>query len=273
MISFPNAKINLGLSVKEKRADGFHNLETIFYPVMVRDVLEIISSPKTNGIHYQSSGLLVDGKDDQNLCLRAVKALQQNFPQVRNLQIHLHKTIPMGAGLGGGSSDAAATLVLLNNIFNLQLSQQELAVYALDLGSDCPFFIYNTPSLATGRGEILSPVSIDLKDYKICIINPAIHINTSEAFKALANFQKEERTPFAEAIRQPINTWKKNIFNDFELPVFDKHPEIQKVKETMYNHDALFSLMSGSGSSVYGIFEKENVPTFHFPDSYFLRWV
>lgn len=274
MISFPNAKINIGLYVKDKRPDGFHNLETIFYPLALKDALEIIpfTSPE-NKIEFTSSGLKIQGSEKDNLCIKAIKLLQKDFPIINNMHMHLHKVIPMGAGLGGGSADAAFTLKLLNEIYELQLSNEQLACYAIMLGSDCPFFIYNQPCFAQGRGQILSPLVINLDDYKFCVINPGIHVNTAQAFADLAKHKTTDKISLQTVINLPVTSWKENIFNDFELPVFEEYPEIRKIKETLYNNNAAFSLLTGSGSSVYGIFRKNAAPVFNFPTHYFITWI
>ena len=183
MIVFPNCKINLGLHILGKREDGFHNLETVFYPLLFRDALELIpATNNTTEIEFTGSGLAVDGNVSDNLCVKAYYLLKKNFPQLPLVKIHLHKAIPMGAGLGGGSADAAFMLKLLNEKFNLNISTPQLLNYALELGSDCPFFIINKPCIATGRGEILEEIEVDLSAYKIVLINPGIHINTGWAF-------------------------------------------------------------------------------------------
>jgi len=181
MLSFPNCKINLGLHILGKRDDGFHNLETVFYPVPFKDALELIPSTNT-GIEFTATGLAVDGNAADNLCAKAYHLLKKDFPEIPTIKIHLHKAIPLGAGLGGGSADAAFMLKLLNEKFKLNLSTDQLINYALQLGSDCPFFIINKPCLATGRGEMLEEIAVDLSAYKIVLINPGIHINTGWAF-------------------------------------------------------------------------------------------
>ena len=187
MVVFPNGKINIGLQVIEKRSDGFHNIQSLFYPIRTRDVLEIIESSDANeDIDFSQSGLQIQGNASGNLCVKAYHLLKKDFPELPAIKMHLHKAIPMGAGLGGGSADGAFTLKLLNEKFNLQLSTASLIKYTLELGSDCPFFIINKPCYATGRGEILNPVTLDLSAYKIFIINPGIHVNTGWAFGQLS---------------------------------------------------------------------------------------
>lgn len=259
MLKFPNCKINIGLNVTSKRDDGFHNIETIFYPLPWCDVLEIIPlrgvHSKTDTLHL--SGLTVPGANEDNICLKAATILRLDYPEISPLVIHLHKTIPSGAGLGGGSADGAFTLTLLNRIFELKLSATQLTEYALRLGSDCPFFIYNSACFATGRGEIVKPVSLDLSAYSIVLINPGIHINTGWAFSQLTP-QKPSQI-LIDLIKQPVSKWKNFIINDFEAPVLKQYPQVAAIKDEMYTNGALFASMTGTGSTVYGIFEK-NLP-------------
>ena len=215
MIVFPNCKINLGLKILGKRDDGFHNLETVFYPIPFKDALEIIANTQNkNGVEFTGTGLAVDGEAIDNLCVKAYQLLKNDFPQLPAVKIHLHKAIPMGAGLGGGSADAAFMLRLLNEKFNLNLSTPQLLNYALQLGSDCPFFISNKPCMATGRGEVLEEVAVDLSAYKIVLINPGIHINTGWAFSQLSHFSKpldslkgSDGSKPSDPYKQPIETW------------------------------------------------------------------
>ena len=272
MVVFPNAKINLGLNVVEKRADGFHNLETVFYPININDVVEIVvSDDKQNDVTFTSSGLAIDANTDNNLCVKAYKLLKQHF-DLPAIKMHLHKTIPMGAGLGGGSADAACTLQLLNTKFNLNISTNQLINYSLQLGSDCPFFIINTPCFATSRGEVLQPININLSSYKIVIVNPNIHISTAQAF---ANITPAKPTiSIQQIIEQPITTWKNSLVNDFEQSVFATHSSLQKIKENLYNIGAVYAAMSGTGSTFYGIFEKEfDEHSLSFDSNYFVKWV
>lgn len=252
MICFPNAKINIGLFVTEKRADGYHNLETVFFPVPICDALEVIPATSSSiSIH----GLEVAGDTRQNLVWKAWELLQRDFPaKVGNLDIQLLKKIPMGAGMGGGSADGAFMLDLLNRFFDLGLDQPQLAAYALQLGSDCPFFIYNKPSYAGGRGELLTPIAIDLSHYTLQVICPKVHITTADAFRDI------QPKPAAFDLRKinelEIKDWPQHIFNDFEGPVFAAQPELGKIKQQLYAQGALYAAMSGTGSTVYGIFEK-----------------
>lgn len=255
MLRFPNCKINLGLHILNKREDGFHNLETVFYPVAFKDALELI--PNTNNdteIEFTGTGLTVDGNAADNLCVKAYHLLKIDFPQLPAIKIHLHKAIPMGAGLGGGSADAAFMLKLLNEKFKLNLSTTQLINYALQLGSDCPFFIINKPCLATGRGEVLEELAVDLSVYKIVLINPGIHINTGWAFSNIRPVQPKKSVK--EIVQQPVETWKNELENDFEAPVFVAHPQIKAIKESLYQQGAIYAAMSGSGSTVFAIFEQ-----------------
>jgi 4-diphosphocytidyl-2-C-methyl-D-erythritol kinase len=270
MVLFPNCKINLGLYILDKRKDGFHNLETVFYPVGLRDALEIIPAHHSiTDIEFTSSGLKVDGDMNDNICIKAYHLLKKDFPGLPAIKMHLHKTIPMGAGLGGGSADGAFALQLLSKKFSLNLSTPKLLNYALQLGSDGPFFIINTPSLATGRGEILEPINIDLSAYQIILINPGIHINTGWAFTHLTPAVPEKT--IATIIAQPIATWKEELKNDFEKPVFEKYPEIKNIKAHLYDSGAVYAAMSGSGSTIFGIFEKDIALPQFSNTNYFVR--
>ncbi len=274
MVVFPNCKINIGLSICSKRADNFHNLSTIFIPIPLTDALEIIpaASSTAKQVIYSQSGITIDGNETDNICVKAYYLLKKDFPMLPAVRLHLHKNIPMGAGLGGGSADAAFTLQLLNNQFKLNLSTSQLIDYSLQLGSDCPFFIINQPCFATGRGEILEELDLDLSAYKIMLINPGIHINTGWAFKQLQlSGTQPAANNFKEIINEPIETWKAFLTNDFELPVFELYPEIKNIKEVLYSHGAKYAAMSGSGSTIFGIFEKYSIPTIKFPKNYFLK--
>ena len=272
MIKFPDCKINIGLNILSKREDGYHNLQTIFYPIPLNDVLEIVELPgHPSTIRFTSSGLTIDATSDNNLCVRAARILQRDFPHIPGLTIHLHKNIPMGAGLGGGSADAAFVLLMINEKFQLRLSEAQLIAYALQLGSDCPFFIRNQSCFATGRGEIMEPLAIDLSGYELLLINPGIHVNTGGAF---AGLHLSAHSPdLKAAVAAPIHTWKNNIRNDFEQTVFQQYPEIAAVKASLYANGAVYASMSGSGSTVYGIFEKGDQPAVNFPSHYFCQWV
>ncbi len=265
MVSFPNCKINLGLNVLRKRPDGYHDIETVFFPVQIKDAIEVIVKET---FQFSTSGLQIEG-DQENLCVKAYHLLKKDFPQLQNVQMHLHKAIPMGAGLGGGSANGAFVLKLLNKKFDLSLSEKQLIEYAFQLGSDCPFFILNKPCFAKGRGEIFEQIDRDLAAFKIVIIHPDIHISTAWAFSNInpAIPKKSVR----EIIKQPIQTWKEELKNDFEEDVFIQHPEIKNIKAELYNAGAIYAAMSGSGSAVYGIFEKDISLSFSFPENYFVK--
>jgi 4-diphosphocytidyl-2-C-methyl-D-erythritol kinase len=252
MIFFPEAKINIGLRIRGKRPDGYHDIETIFYPFGLSDALEfVIEERLTDKDNLRVSGIDTGGAPVNNLVMKAVIKLREekHFPY---LKIHLHKAIPIGAGLGGGSSDAAGIMKVLNRHFSLGIDNDNLKAMALDLGSDCPFFIDCLPSIATGRGEILSPVKPLLSGYYMVLVNPGVGINTAEAYKNCT--VTSDMTNLAQLIERPVTDWKDLVINDFEEYAFRKHSVIRELKEGLYRSGALFSLMSGSGSSVYGIF-------------------
>lgn len=270
MIVFPNCKINLGLHILQKRADGFHDLETVFYSIALQDALEIIQHPApSTDVEFSATGLPVDGSLSDNSCVKAYHLLKKNFPQLPAIKMHLHKTIPMGAGLGGGSADGAFTLILLNKKFNLGISEEGLIEYALQLGSDCPFFIKNTPCYAAGRGEVLQAIELNLSHFKFIIVHPGIHINTGWAFSQIV--PSAGKPSFKELIQQPIEQWKDVLQNDFEEAVFPHHPEIKMIKETLYQNGAVYASMAGSGSTVFGIFQKETDLKPSFPAHYFVK--
>jgi len=250
MVSFPHCKINLGLNVVSKRTDGFHNIETCFYPVPRTDVLEIIPSSESL---FTQSGIDVPGLQDDNLCVKAYQLLKNDF-KIGNIKMYLHKIIPMGAGLGGGSSDAAFVLRLLNPIFDLKLSIENQKKYASQLGSDCSFFIEDIPMMGTGRGEILTPASVRLTGLYLVLIKPDIHVSTAEAYLGMASQKKE--LSIADILKLPISEWRSKLKNDFEKSIFEKYPLIGQLKEKMYSLGAVYASMSGSGSSVFGLFEK-----------------
>jgi len=253
MISFPNCKINLGLKIIERRSDGFHNIETIFYPLNLTDVLEIIKSP--DGIFsFQTGGIKISGKTEDNLCKKAYDLLCKDLP-ISPVKIYLFKNIPIGAGLGGGSSDAAHTILLLNKLFDLKLSLEKMEDYARLLGSDCAFFIRNKPVFAYSKGDKFGEIKINLKNYFYAIVKPEIHINTSEAYLNITT--KLNKKSIIEITKSPIEKWKDELKNDFEKTIFQQFPEIKIIKNNLYQKGAIYSAMSGSGSAVYGIFEKK----------------
>jgi len=251
MICFPNAKINLGLHITEKRSDGFHNLETVFFPVNLHDSLEFVESSK---MKFDNSGFAVDCPAEKNLCLKAYNALKKNH-DLPPLHIHLHKAIPFGAGLGGGSADAAFMLSALNRFFKLEESESSLKSMAAEIGSDCAFFIENKPAYATGRGEILEPIEVALSGKFIVLVKPDIHISTAEAFAGIIP-QKPE-VLLKECIKSQLQEWKNCISNDFEQSLFPAHPILKEIKDELYSQGAVYASMSGSGSTIFGIFENK----------------
>lgn len=274
MMVFPHCKINLGLQILHRRDDGFHALQTIFYPVALHDVLEIIRHPQPTQakqeIIFSSSGKAIAGTTDDNLCIKAYKLIKNDFPSLPPIQMHLHKKIPMGAGLGGGSSDGAFALQLINDVFQLNIPAAQLATYALQLGSDCPFFLHQQPCYATGRGEILEPIALNLNDWNLVLINPGIHVHTAKAFSMLQRGTEPiSNVPDLRSIVQEHpTTWKGKLINDFEAPVCALHPEIAAIRDQLYAAGAVYASMTGSGSTVFAVFEKDAPPHFSFPPHY-----
>jgi len=275
MLFFPNCKINLGLKITGKRTDGYHNIATVFFPVPFNDVIEIIDNKEhSDGIEFTQSGIPIVGDQKDNLCIKAWQLLKNDFPKLPSVKLHLHKAIPMGAGLGGGSADGAATLLLLNQKYLLNISETQLITYALQLGSDCPFFIINKPCLGSGRGELLQPISLNLKGYQLVVVNPGIHVNTGWAFSQLnldANTVNDNALTIeslSNIILGDMVNWKDELKNDFEQPVFEKFPAIEVIKNTLYEKGAVYASMSGSGSTVFGIFKENKIPHFNFPSNY-----
>jgi len=248
MILFPNAKINIGLNITERRPDGYHNLETIFYPIDIKDALEVVKSDK---LSFTSTGLDIPGATEDNLCVKGYHMLKQDH-ELPPVSIHLHKHIPIGAGLGGGSSDAAFFIRLMNEEFKLGLSVDEMTGYARRLGADCAFFIENKPVFAFERGDEFESIKLDLSAYKIVLVMPPVHVSTGEAFRGIQPAPVKES--LFDLINEPIADWKKFIKNDFEQTVFKNHVEIRGIKAALYEAGAIYSSMSGSGASVFGIF-------------------
>ena len=260
MITFPNAKINLGLNIVEKRPDGYHNLETIFYPINLQDALEVTrreNNDKEYTLHISGSPL--EGEPEDNLVVKAYNLLKKDYTGLLPVDIHMYKHIPAGAGLGGGSSDAACMIKLLNDKFSLGLSTERMEEYAVKLGADCAFFIRNKPVFATGIGNLFEPVELSLKGYHIILIKPDIFVSTRDAFAEIKPVRPA--VSLKEIVKQPMETWKNSMKNDFEDSVFKKFPEIAAIKDELYDLGAVYAAMSGSGSSVYGIFKApiENV--------------
>ena len=257
MLTFPNAKINLGLNIIEKRPDGYHNLETVFYPVLVEDALEITLLRNHAGkgeCVLNLSGKEIGGCTKDNLVVKAYQMLNQDFG-LPSVEVNLLKHIPLGAGLGGGSSDAAFMLKMLNEEFGLNLSEEELEGYASRLGADCAFFIRNQPTYAEGIGNIFSPIRLSLKGYCILVVKPDIFVSTKEAYaKIRPRHPKESVTAI---VQRPVETWRDTLVNDFEKGIFALHPEIATIKDKLYECGASYASMSGSGSSVFGLFRHE----------------
>lgn len=255
MITYPNAKINLGLNVVEKRPDGYHNLETVFYPINLQDALEVTQLNGEEEYSLTLSGTPIEGDVEHNLVVKAYRLLKADYPDMAPVNIHMYKHIPTGAGLGGGSSDAAFMIKLLNEKFHLNISVEKMEAYASQLGADCAFFIKNKPVFASGTGNIFEPIQLSLKGYYIVLIKPDIFVSTKDAF-ALIKPQKPAM-PLKEVVRMPIETWRATMKNDFEESVFAKYPEIVAIKDKLYDIGAIYASMSGSGSSVYGIFREQ----------------
>jgi 4-diphosphocytidyl-2-C-methyl-D-erythritol kinase len=260
MVVFPNAKINLGLQILHKRPDGFHNLASVFCPVGWCDALEVLPA---DTLSFKSTGIPIPGGGD-NLCLKAYRLLAADF-NIPPVYIHLHKHIPIGAGLGGGSADAAFTLKALNELFELGLKEEELEAYCRALGSDCAFFIRNKPVLAIGKGDEFEPLTLSLDKYHIVVVYPAIHVSTAEAYSGVKPAQPGYTLP--QLLAEDPSAWKSGIKNDFEDSIFPKYPAIARLKEMLYEQGAVYASMSGSGSAVYGLF-KEPVTGLRFPDEY-----
>jgi len=258
MISFPIAKINLGLNVVERRADGYHNLETVFFPVPIKDALEVqvmdSRFPSEFDCDLKVTNLSIEGDEQKNLVVKAYRLLKNDYPQLPRIHAHLFKQIPTQAGMGGGSSDGASMLLLLNEMFELNLSTDKLIGYASRLGADCAFFVLGFPAYAEGIGEKLTPVSLNLGGLYLAIVRPDIPVPTKEAFSLLTpqRPQKNCRT----IIEQSIDTWRDELTNDFEKSVFALHPQIGEVKKTLYEMGAVYAAMSGSGSALFGLFRK-----------------
>jgi 4-diphosphocytidyl-2-C-methyl-D-erythritol kinase len=255
MICFPNAKINLGLNITEKRADGFHNIETVFYPIGWNDALEVIENKNSKQeFNLHLSGLSISGNIEDNLLYKAYQIIKQT-ETVPAIDVYLHKTLPMGAGLGGGSADAAFFINLLNDQFQLNFTEIERIDIARQLGSDCAFFIKNTPVYATQKGDVFKDIKLHLSDLYIAIIYPNVHSNTKEAY-SLVKPQQPSKS-LLDVIQQPIATWKTDLVNDFEKSIFSLYPIVEKTKKDLYELGAVYACMSGSGSAVFGLFEKE----------------
>jgi len=250
MIVFPNAKINLGLNIIEKRPDGYHELETVMVPIPLYDILEIT---KSNTFEYVHSGIEVGGSLEDNLCVKAYHLINENY-SIPPVRIHLRKQIPMGAGLGGGSADATFVLKTLNELFQLNISTKKLQEFAGKLGSDCPFFVLNTPQIAKGRGEILQEIDLDLSGIYLKLVFPAIHISTKIAFSGV--HISGDSGKLVEDLQDSIETWQEHVKNDFEYHIFKEFPVLSHYKENFLKEKAVYASMSGSGSTVFGLYKE-----------------
>ncbi|GAA4446480.1 4-(cytidine 5'-diphospho)-2-C-methyl-D-erythritol kinase [Nibrella saemangeumensis] len=259
MLTFPNCKINIGLQITEKRPDGFHNLQSCFYPVGWQDVLEVIPA---EAFQFTSSGQPIPGDPARNLCTRAYDLLAADFA-LPPVQLHLHKIIPIGAGLGGGSADAAFTIRLLNERFGLALTPEQMEHYARQLGSDCAFFIQNKPMYCLEKGDVFEPVNVDLSGYYILLVYPNLAISTAEAYAGVR--PRTPNTPLRDLLEAPVTQWRDSVHNDFEDSLFPAYPSLADLKQNLYELGAVYASMSGSGSTVYGIFSAPPDGQNHFP--------
>ena len=254
MITFPNAKINLGLNIVERRPDGYHNIETVFYPIPLSDVLEIV--PAAGETSLTCHGNPVDCPPEKNLVMKAYRLLEQRY-DLPPVEIHLYKRIPDGAGLGGGSSDAAHTLVMLNRMFNLAIGEKELAAMAAGLGADCAFFVYNRPMLATGIGDVLSPVEVDLSGKTLLLVKPPVGVDTRTAYSRVT--PQPASVSLTDVIAAPVTAWDGLLVNDFEPSVFAALPQLWLIKARLLDAGAQYAAMSGSGSTIFGIFDSDKL--------------
>lgn len=258
MIAFPIAKINLGLNVVERRTDGYHNLETVFFPVRIADALEVQTMdaqfPSATDCDLKVTNIVIEGDEQRNLVVRAYQLLKQDFPELPRVHVHLYKCIPTQAGMGGGSSDGAYMLRLLNEQFQLGLTVQQLCGYAQRLGADCAFFVESRPAYAEGIGELLQPIDLDLSGWYLAVVRPDIPVSTKEAFSLIT--PERPAVNCREVVKQPVESWRGQLVNDFERSVFAIHPELAEVKQHLYDQGAAYAAMSGSGSSIYGLFRQ-----------------
>lgn len=261
MIRYTSCKINIGLNVISKRADNFHDIKTVFYPVkFLSDAVEIIDSSENQDI-VEVTGLNINEPKENNLCFKTIQLLRKDF-DFPFVKLFLHKMVPMGAGLGGGSADAATTLLILNELYQLKIETSQLINYAAQLGSDCPFFVNDFPQLGEGRGELLSPIDVDLSGYFLLIVKPDIHVSTADAYGNIK--PSSDCISYTDFSKLDVSEWKSVLKNDFEKSIFSLHPKIGALKNELYQHGAIYAQMSGSGAACYGIFnvipQKLNVP-------------
>lgn len=263
MITFPNAKINLGLNIVSKRHDGYHNIETVFYPIGMKDALELLPTKANKAYRLYSRGITIDGEDKNNLVIKALNLIRAER-DIPNIDIHLLKKIPSGAGLGGGSSNGAFMLKMLNDAFSLRYTLKQLHQFAVKLGADCPFFLENKPAFAQGIGYKLEPIDLSLEQYYMVVVKPNLFVSTKEAYSNIV--PKQPKMSLKDIIKMPIDEWRNHLVNDFETSIFKQYPAVGTIKETLYTNGALYASMSGSGTSVYGLFDKK--PTLSFPNHF-----
>jgi 4-diphosphocytidyl-2-C-methyl-D-erythritol kinase len=271
LLSFPNAKLNLGLYVTAKRPDGYHELETVFLPLPWADVLEVLPAPKGQlAPSLALTGRPIPGEVATNLCLKAYELLKADFPALPMAQLHLHKLVPIGAGLGGGSADAAFALRAISEVFSLNLSTEALEGYARRLGADCAFFIQNTPRLAREKGDVFEPIALDLRGTACVVVYPGLHISTAQAFAGIV--PQAPAQPLRAALAQPMASWRDTVFNDFEASLAPVYPVLAGIKQQLYDAGAAYASLSGSGSAVYGLFPSAvEAPALSWPSEY-LVW-
>jgi len=271
LLTFPNAKLNLGLYVTARRPDGYHEVETVFLPLPWTDVLEVLPAPKGQAASDLTlTGRLIPGEVATNLCLKAYELLKTDFPDLPAAQMQLHKIVPIGAGLGGGSADAAFALRALGEVFGLNLTTEQLENYARRLGADCAFFIENTPRLARGKGDVFEPIALSVSGTACVVAYPGLHISTAQAFAGIV--PRAPAYPLREALAQPMSAWRATVSNDFEKSLAPTHPVLANIKQQFYAAGATYASLSGSGSAVYGLFaEMSEAPTLPWPAEY-LVW-
>ncbi|AMR28833.1 4-(cytidine 5'-diphospho)-2-C-methyl-D-erythritol kinase [Hymenobacter psoromatis] len=271
MLTFPNAKLNLGLYVTARRPDGYHELETVFLPLPWTDVLEVLPAPKGQAASDLTlTGRPIPGEAATNLCLKAYDLLKADFPDLPAAQMQLHKIVPIGAGLGGGSADAAFALRAIGEVFGLNLTTEQLENYARHLGADCAFFIENTPRLARGKGDIFEPIALSVSGTACVVVYPGLHISTAQAFAGIV--PQAPAYPLRAALAQPMPTWRATVGNDFEKSLAPTHPVLTDIKQRLYAAGATYASLSGSGSAVYGLFEGVGeAPVLVWPTQY-LVW-
>ncbi len=266
MLVFPNAKLNLGLYVTQRRPDGFHTLESVFVPLPWTDALELLPAAAGQPTSLTLTGRPIPGEPATNLCVRAYELLQADFPPLPPVQLYLHKMVPIGAGLGGGSADAAFALKAANALFSLGLSVEALEGYARRLGSDCAFFIQNKPVLAIGKGDVFEQINLNLAGTACVVVYPNLHISTAEAYARISPQLPEH--PLRAALQQPMSTWRTTVGNDFETALTPSHPVLAEIKQQLYDAGATYASLSGSGSAVYGLWESGEPAAMTWPAEY-----